>query len=271
MTQDTERNTEAAVRKKPGLDALIEDIFGLNFRGLKTIGHLFWKPAAVFTAARDEDWEHRYTPSIRLYFSLVAVLVFFQFIWAGENSFMTESFRQLLRPFTESEIGNVFSLEELVSQSVRIYTLMYPVTLGLFAAIAAMMTFIWGKNSGFVTRIRLYFAAIIPLSTVGFIITMASSVASTDMSAAIFGVSLVLTTLVGFLTVYRGLKSSHPKGRIWRAILFSLIVILSTTINGVFAQFISGTVVGYNAAGQRDTTPSATDVTAEPELEAMAG
>ena len=248
MTQDTERNTEASARKKPGLDALFEDIFGLNIRGLKTIWHLFWKPSEVFEAARDIHWKDQYTPTIRLYFSILAVILFFQFIWAGENSFLENSFREILAPVLAGSEGAVFTLEEIVDQAVRVYIVLYPFTLGFLALIAAMLTHIWGKGAGFTTRVRLYFASIIPLTFVGFIVNIATANVSADYTFVVFAGSFIPTLLVGYLTVFRGLKPTHETGRSWRAILFSLIVIFIFGLNGLIAQIATGIVVGYNEA-----------------------
>ncbi len=248
MTQDTDRNTEESARKKPGLDALVEDIFGLNIRGLKTIWHLFKKPSEVFAAARDLHWKDEYTPTIRLYFSILAVILFFQFVWAGENSFLENSFREILRPVLANDQDAIFTLEEIVDQAVRVYILLYPFTLGFFALIAAMLTHIWGKGAGFTTRVRLYFASIIPLTVIGFIVNIATANVGADHTIIVFAGSFIPTLLVGYLTVFRGLKPTHETGRSWRAILFSLIVFVIFALNGLIAQIVTGIVVGYNEA-----------------------
>lgn len=49
-----------------GVDDLVEDIFGLNWRGLKTIWTLFTRPALYFEAAKTPKWQDRYTPSFRV-------------------------------------------------------------------------------------------------------------------------------------------------------------------------------------------------------------
>ena len=55
--------------RKVGGDDLIEDMFGLNLRGLKTLWVMFASPRKGYEAARSPDWMDRsYTPSIRLLF-----------------------------------------------------------------------------------------------------------------------------------------------------------------------------------------------------------
>ncbi|MEO1189934.1 MAG: hypothetical protein AAFW60_12770, partial [Pseudomonadota bacterium] len=49
---------------EPKLDSLIEDIFGLNVQGLRTLGGLFVSTKSVFESARVSDWRRKYTPTM---------------------------------------------------------------------------------------------------------------------------------------------------------------------------------------------------------------
>ncbi|MEL6258307.1 MAG: hypothetical protein AAFQ67_04530, partial [Pseudomonadota bacterium] len=60
---------------EPDLDELIQDAFGLNIRGVQTLWALLAHPSRVFTAAQSIDWAGRFTPSIRLAFSIVALTI----------------------------------------------------------------------------------------------------------------------------------------------------------------------------------------------------
>ena len=63
----------------PTFDSLIEDVFGLNVRGLKTLTQLFAGPKKVFDSARVADWRSRYTPTLRLTFSIITVYMLLSF------------------------------------------------------------------------------------------------------------------------------------------------------------------------------------------------
>ena len=74
-----------AKRAQPGLNDMAEDIFGLSLRGLSTIWETITKPAIVFTAARTPDWNQRYTPSLRLVTSIIAVMMLLRIFWAARS------------------------------------------------------------------------------------------------------------------------------------------------------------------------------------------
>ena len=44
-----------------GLDDFLEDMFGMNIRGFKTIWVLLTRPKLYFIAAKTPDWHARYT------------------------------------------------------------------------------------------------------------------------------------------------------------------------------------------------------------------
>ncbi|PHR92137.1 MAG: hypothetical protein COA69_09010 [Robiginitomaculum sp.] len=66
-----------------GFDDFLEDLFGLNIRGLKTLWTSFANPKAYFQACSSPNWHDKFTPSFRLWFTLSALTVFLQFFWGG--------------------------------------------------------------------------------------------------------------------------------------------------------------------------------------------
>ena len=73
-------NDQTEIRsQQPTLDSFIEDAFGLNIRGLKTLWHLIIAPKRVLESARVTDWRERYTPTLRLTFSVITVFMLLSF------------------------------------------------------------------------------------------------------------------------------------------------------------------------------------------------
>lgn len=235
--------------ERPGLDALAEDVFGLNVRGIKTIWHLISKPSEVFAAARDVNWEGRFTPSIRLYFSLIALLIFFQFIWAGEQSYMREAFRmQFEQMQTMPEFRNVH-IERATDLAIDTYLILSPIVIGVCLLLTACCIFVWGKGTSFVTRIRLFFAALIPNTTLSLFLTMAGSFAPIEQSMMLAIVTFISMFVINGITVYRGLKPVHSGvSRVWRALTFTCIAMISITLAGVLSQLIVGIWAGMQIA-----------------------
>lgn len=234
-------STATTNKAEPGFDALVEDVLGLNLRGLKTIWCLVARPSEVFTAARQDDWQNRFTPSIRLYFSIIALLIFFQFIWAGEHSFMRQAFRGQFELMQSMPNIGAFNLDRAADLAIDAYLVVSPLTVGVFLLLAACVTFIWGKGTGFVTRIRLFFAALIPNTAISIFVTMASSHASPEQSMLVTLPFFLTMLVINTLTVYRGLEPTHRAGaRIWRSVLFSVLVLIVYIVAGTVSQVIVG-------------------------------
>ena len=74
------------------IDTVAEDIFGLNLRGLRSIGVLWRSPKLYFDSARHMNWRDSFTPSIRLWLFFFALLSFFKFWWVGSSDGMIEAY-----------------------------------------------------------------------------------------------------------------------------------------------------------------------------------
>lgn len=86
MAADKDPKSKPIQSKAVVLDDLVQDLFGLSARAASSIVTLYRRPEIYYTAARDKDWEARFTPFIRLWLSIFALLTFLQFIWLREDS-----------------------------------------------------------------------------------------------------------------------------------------------------------------------------------------
>ena len=255
---------DAAVGKTsgsgPGFDALIEDVLGLNLRGVKTLWFLFANPNEVFTAARHENWENRFTPSIRLYFSIIAIIVFFQFIWAGEHSYMREAFLSQFETMQTLPNFGAFDVEQATDLAINIYLMVSPLVVGIFMLLTACCMFVWGKGTGFVTRIRLFFAALVPYIAVSAVLTLATSHATPEQSLLIAGLAIGSMLVINWLTAFRGLRDVHSMAaRVWKSGLFSVVVMLSIMVSGTVSQLVVGVWAGLHIVNAQDPAPQMAD------------
>lgn len=202
-----------------GWDALLDDLFGLNVRALATLWVSFTQPSKLFTAARDPDWLDKYTPSIRLVFSLIAVIVFLKFIWTNDSSGLFAYTRQTFETMDVTIPGG--DVNALTEEYLAILLVTYPFTYFGIHALFALFLKIWGKGTPLPVRIRLYFAAVIPVLLMGGV--------TTALFGAMTGTQIELATLVGlgamlliyFLVIMSGLKPVYPAAgqRAWRGAL----------------------------------------------------
>ncbi|MEM1105980.1 MAG: hypothetical protein AAGH87_06280 [Pseudomonadota bacterium] len=222
-----------------GWHDLIEDLVGVNLRGLRTLAAAFAQPATLFTSARARDWDGQvFSPSVRVYIFLIAVILFFQFIWGDASSPSAEAMREQFEALAAADPR--LDDPELVGRVMNLFALVFPIVAVLISFIGSLLVRIWGAGTPILARIRLYFAAILPstflqlFGTVGLALTPASFV-----NLALV-VALLLYWIADVATTYRGLAPVHARGgRIWRAILFGLVnliaIVLASNISGVIA------------------------------------
>ncbi len=221
-------------------DALVEDLFGLNLKGLKTLRDLFFRPRRLFESARIPDWNEAYTPTVRLSFSLITLFTLLSFFWAAEDG---PFYQSLLAQTQEANVDNPEAppADEIVSSYFAAYSFVYPFAYMAVHGLLASVLFVWGKGTYWVVRVRLYFAL---LST-----ALVFGVASIAIMPLLQWESLVLYTVftLGFTwAVYwwfyvRGMSGQSSLRR--RLILggsLSLIMIVGDLCVAVITSLASG-------------------------------
>ncbi|MFN3213099.1 MAG: hypothetical protein ACE37M_08340 [Henriciella sp.] len=232
--------------QKPDFDSLLADLFGLNIRGVKTLYDLFRRPKAVFESARVFDWRSKYTPTLRLAFSILTVFSLLSFFWAAEDGVL---YQTLLSQFSAilGEDHNAPSLRQRVDTIFAGYNFIYPFAYMLVHGLVGSMLFFWGKGTSWVARLRLYFAVI----SVGLVLSVASVIVMPLISSETFWVyslvGLSLNMLAYMLTYARGMQGRlSMTSLIIKAPLIAVIV----TVADIIAATASGTVAELWSAGQ---------------------
>ncbi|NNU17123.1 hypothetical protein HK107_12400 [Parvularcula sp. ZS-1/3] len=204
-----------------GSDELVEDLFGLNVRGLRTLRDMVIRPARVFEAARRADWRGEYTPSVRLVFSILTLLGFLSFFWAGEDTAFFEGFS---KGFADGQDMEEFDgMETEVAQEIiGVYSATLPFLYLIAHGFISQVVRVWGAGTDRVTRLRLHMASIVPSMALTLIATMLMPLMEKQM--ALIGVLLLVgTVLVDFATSYRGgVVAETQRGRLVKASVFAL-------------------------------------------------
>jgi len=234
------KSEDQAKISKIGFDNLLEDIFGLNIRALKTIGVLFRKPFDYFTAARTPEWEDKYTPSFRVWFGILALLVAMNFIYNNDGSAMTEAYEGMMSQLAtqmeqtqntaNEKLGKSSDIIEIdINQAakdmgkwVMVY---YPFAYIPFMALAGVILRFWGRPLTYVTRLRYLFAVVIPSTTFMFISTFLVLLISIEHIAWVTAMMFLIIIVLDFITSYRGPFKKMPKlKRIWRSTALTFIL-----------------------------------------------
>ncbi|MEL6861828.1 MAG: hypothetical protein AAGL11_08320 [Pseudomonadota bacterium] len=211
------------------------DLFGLNIRGAKTIGHLFARPKAVFESARVYDWQSQYTPTMRLAFSILTVFSLLSFFWTAEDGVL---YQTLYNQFSEiyASDPNSGDLGELIDAMFAGYNIFFPFIYMLVHSVVGSIVFLWGKGTPWVSRIRLYFG----IASVGIAISVASLMFMPFIDPSFFWLYSTIGMGLGFLaytlTYARGMRSHYSiAGLIGRSFLLAFIVTLTDFIVALLA------------------------------------
>jgi len=236
-------------RDQPGWDALLEDIFGLSLRGLATIRDMLLRPAEVFTAARAQSWLNRYTPSLRLVMSLIAVMLLLRIFWAAESTAMFQMVLVQIAMLQEQGIV----IEDPMAMA-RLYfnawAFVFPFAYLIVHALFALLTRVWGKGTSTVVRLRLYFAAMIPGIIYSVLFMAAAPFQSATLMMVMTFVSMGITFLLHGLTCFRGMMPvMSAAGRLWRGGLFAAIATTADIVASILASTLGGVAIGYVSQG----------------------
>lgn len=240
-------------RQNVTLNDTLEDLFGLSFRALSTLKTVFVRPTEYYVAAMSKDWSGRFTPSIRLWLSIFALLSLLQFIWLRDDSPLV-----LATASSISEGGIPLPTEMTADQlSQQIYVTIYTVYpfLALIAFVIGGAIFpFWGVNHTAATRIRLTFVTLIPgavVSLLSLILVISFLPDQLLYLAASFPLILALITpatewLFTFTTSARGaFPDSTIAFRVLRALaLASWLGVVNLAATSV-SQFVASLVVQF--------------------------
>lgn len=220
MVDESTVNTK---KDKVGVDDILEDAFGLSVRGLHTLKATFFSPAKAFAAARTPDWNDRsYTPSIRLVFSLLAVMTAIRFLWTSEDSMFYETTVNAIEAAGTNAFGP--DLEAATSVLMDRFVVIFPLAFIGLQIIGSAICFVWGKGTGFPARMRLYFLTIIPSTLLTLILTVMMAFVSDPYYVPFVATTMVGTWILDATTALRGgVQASGPAGRIAKAALIALV------------------------------------------------
>lgn len=229
----TEQQAASGARISP--DMIVEDLVGLNIQGVKTIIDLFLRPSRVFSGARLADWGGRYRPSVRLSLFVVTLMMALSFFWAGEDSPLYQGLADFIETARQADPGSTFPAD-FVDRWFATYLVVFPFFYVAIHTLIASAVFIWGKETPFVARIRLYFCLVV----VGITYALGSIIIipflGVEEMAVYNFISVGISLALYGLTYWRGIVGVHAGlGRLWRAVLIAFIVLIGDLIVNVVA------------------------------------
>ena len=224
------------------IDALAEDLFGLNLRGLRSVRVLWVRPKRYFSAAKTLDWNDTYTPSIRLWLSFFALYSLLQVWWIGENVGMISAYAAgFAKPGLLLPEGMTY--EDVGKETVLWVFGLVPV-LHIVSMVALSLVYpFWGEPTTTALRQRYLFATIVPSASLMPVFMTIMLFVPGDWLVGYGVVIAMVSFLIHFQTGYRGAYAGvSGLSKVWRAGLLAAIVVALNTACSIVAQ-IAGILV----------------------------
>lgn len=228
--------------KDISFDAVFDDVFGLNIRSFKSLWQSFKSPKPYFRSAFSLDWENRFTPAFRLWFSLITITFFLQFIWAGSNSGTLQSAINQIEAI--GSIPDQFSAEKIAKEYLRWTYGLLPFILAFCLFILASIYKAWGEKLSFAVRQRKLFITILPSTFITIFTTMATGFTTDKQLLNIAVLSYFINFILDSLTAYRGaFHVTTFVGKLWRSFTLSVLTFVTSIIAGGLSGILGLLVV----------------------------
>ncbi|PHS39006.1 MAG: hypothetical protein COA91_06670 [Robiginitomaculum sp.] len=240
------KNDQKQTQVKPtavGFDDFLEDLFGLNIRGLKTIWVSFYSPKKYYAAAHTSDWHGKYTPSFRLLFTLLALVFLMQFFWGGANSPLIASYAQQMEAHSIILPDGLSYTQASLTLASWYNGFIPPFTIAFYLMLGSVYS-VWGRRMSFVERQRYLFITMIPNMFITFFLFIV--LAFVPAEKVLWGLWLFPTIafLVSALTAFRGaFISMTVLARLWRAMLLAFLIVGVGQLVSLAAQFSATEVI----------------------------
>ena len=218
------------------LDAITEDIFGINLKGATSILTLWVSPLRYVDAARHADWQGRYTPAIRLWLFFFALFSAFKVGWLSRSVGLVEAWAT---GFSDANVplppgtGH----EDIAREAMLLLFTLLPV-LQIIATFAVALVYpYWGQPTTAALRQRLFFATIVPsASLMPVVLSVMVMVPSHALTAYAMGLA-VLTFGVDVATGYRGAFAALSRwSRLWRSALLAFVIVGINVLLSILTQ-----------------------------------
>ncbi len=230
--------------KTVSFDELLDDIFGLSAKSLKSIFLLFKRPAEYFKAAKAPFWENRLSPSFRIYLGLTALTTAMRFLYRDENSPMVKLYASQFELIKENPPNgldpNQINSYEMAVTTLKWMLVLSPIISTVFFCLLGLLYWGYGEKLNPVVRIRYVFAALIPASVISALSAFPMYFLPESFTMGVSLMGLLLMFMLIWLTAYRGAFSAVDlgAGRIGRATVLSIlifVVMMAATFIAIFA------------------------------------
>jgi hypothetical protein len=225
-----------------GIGDLFEDGFGFGSKTAKTIKDAVLRPRRYFLAAQTKDW-NGFTPSIRVYVTLLALSSYFRYLYIGEGQLMTElyvgQFEQVVATLSEQDarwsVVDPRALTNSVLDRLFLYT---PFATFALYTIFGLLWRAYAEPLNAAVRVRYIYALLIPANLLLLLAIFPMTLLPSAYAGFVSFGSLILTAGVVAITAYLGAYPAEESagGKFGRAFTLGIalvVVMLVATIGAL--------------------------------------
>lgn len=234
----SDRDRETLQDKDPAdIQRATEEIFGFNFRSLKTLKDLFIRPDVVFAAYSRRDTV-TYTPALRLWLGIIGIQLALSFVWGGYAEIMRTQTSQIppeQMALIESQFGVPFDV--YINTVAEASAVLHAPLVGFATAIIALIPGLVGGGVSWPARLNITFAILSVGSIIGI---LALPVSANIVNGTYFALPIIV--LVYFFVHFRGapgLGITRIGLRIGRGIVFSIATLFFVLMGGILMSIAS--------------------------------
>lgn len=229
-------------------EGFLEDVLGFNFRSFRTLWDLIIRPNTVFRAYAARDRE-TYTPSLRLWLSLIGIQILISVVWGGYGGMVVAQF-ETQPPEVIASIENLLgaSIEEIAQPYGEAASFLHPILVGGFTALSAFLIGAFNKSLSWAARINITFGILSASSVVGLTLLLGVVLGA---ATSLMNWMIIPITLFYWLVFARGapgILARTRTGAILKGALFASVAIALVMVGGIvmsLASFIyAANVVG---------------------------
>ncbi len=209
-----------------GVQDAVEDVFGFNFRSLKTLRDLFVRPNAVFRAYAERD-RVSYTPALRLWLGLLGAQFLVALFGGGYKKLIRNSFEQqsadVIATYEDVTGGRMDEFLDIYADAM---SLAQPFVIGLASSLSVFLLAAFRRGMAWSARLNIAMAVLSAGSVAGI---LATPITMTEgLPAIVVFATTIPVVAMYFITFVRGSPGvlADTTGGAWvKGGLFSLALI----------------------------------------------
>jgi len=220
-------------------ESFLEDVLGFNFRSFRTLRDLIIRPNTVFIAYAARD-RQTYTPSLRLWLSLIGIQILISVLWGGYGGMFLVQM-QSQPPASLAAIENMLGapVDVIAEPYGEAASFLHPILVGGFTAFSAFLIGAFNKSLSWAARINITFGILSASSLIGMFLLFAVIFGSSPTMMTWMILPIALFYWFIFTRGAPGILAKTQLGAIVKGGIFALTAMCLVMVGGLVMSLTS--------------------------------